>query len=521
MKLVPLLALSLIIGCAAPHCQQSQPETHRSLEIDCRQLAAIQTHLSIKSAVEYHNRYYCLFDCNPLRPVEYYNPKLQMLFSIDCKSLEYRLEDYPDELSHGSYDDLYVRHDTLFISTYGSWRENDYFFDTTQRRWVEIAKQSALVYEDDDYQVFDIDHGEWGDFTWFSNRHNGKQYVMDGNGFVRRIADTFFVVGTAHIASISTSQIAQSPTAPFSYREAADKYMFYNDPSFLINDSTPRFVKPNERFSLTGYNYFSSDKGDTLFIGSYVKGDTLFLLSKHFGNNALMYLDGNKPTLIDKQLDTCDIVLFHNSVRGFLQTDRLLLPFIKDETNMGLLDLRGRQCNTLDIHIAIDTLQHLQADPFIQTIKYLSDNWGKLKDSDLRKYEESIGGSFILSDPPTYEPRNGYFEDLGLRNCHVDWYIKTIDTLYTIETEYCIDNNTHLANAVFLDYMPHLNYRNRVYYSFDRRETKAAQTTALLKEQLNTLCGKAKSYSNYICWHYGPLTIWLYTRDNRLLIFAK
>ena len=518
MKFAPLFALFLIIGCAAPRCQQS-PETHRTLEVDCRQLVAIQSHLNIQNAVEYHNRYYCLFDCSQLRSLN--NSKSKLLFSIDCKTLEYRLEDYPDELRHGVYNDLYVRHDTLFISTYGSWHKYDYFFDTIQRRWIETEKQSALVYEDDDYQVFTIDQGEWGDFTWFSNKRNGNQYVMDGSGFVRRIADTFFVVGSAYIISVSTSQLEQSLTAPISYREAADKYMFYNDPAFLVNDSTPRFIEPRERFLLTDYNYFTPYEADTLFLGSYVADDTLFLLTKLFGNNALMYLDGNKPALIDKQLDSCDIIRYHNSIRGFLRTDRLLLPFSKDETAMGLYDFRGSRCNTLNIHIAVDTLQHLKADPLIQTIQYLSDNWGKLKDNDLRKYEESLGGSFILSDPPTYEPRNGYFEDLGLRNCHVDWFNKTIDTLYTIETEYCIDNTTHLANAVFFDYMPPLNYRNRVNYSFDRREAKAAQTTAMLKNQFNTLCGKAKAFSDYLEWHYGPLTIWLYTRDNRLLIFAK
>ena len=519
MRLATSFVLFLILGCTASNCQQLQPETHRALEINCRQLVAIQSHLNIQNAVEYHNRYYCLFNCSQLRPLN--NSKSKLLFSIDCKTLEYRLEDYPDELRHGVYNDLYVRHDTLFISTYGSWHQNDYFFDTTQRQWVETEKQSALVYEDNDYQVFTIDHGEWGDFTWFSNKHNGNQYVMPNDGFVRRIADTFFVVGSAYIISVSTSQLEQSLTAPISYREAADKYMFYNDPAFLVNDSTPRFIEHSERFLLTDYNYFTLYEADTLFLGSYVADDTLFLLTKLFDNNALMYLDGNKPTLIDKRLDSCDIILYHNSIRGFLQTDRLLLPFMKDKTTMGLFDLKGRQCNTLDIHIAVDTLQHLKADPFIQTIQYLSDNWGKLKDSDLRKYEESLGGSFILSDPPTYEPRNGYFEDLGLRNCHVDWFFKTIDTLFTIETEYCIDNNTHLAKAVFLDYMHPINYRDKTYISAESRERKEAQITANLKEQLDTLCGKAKSYEDYLEWHYSSLTIELYTRDNRILIYKK
>jgi hypothetical protein len=521
MRVAILFVVSFIIGCKASHCQQLQPETHRVLEIDLRQFATIQTHLNIITAVEYHNRHYCLFNFNQLRPIQ--NNKMKLLFSIDCKTLEYRLENYPDELelSLGVYDDLYVRHDTLFISTYGSWHKNDYFFDTIQRRWIETEKQSALIYEDDDYQVFTINHGEWGKFTWFSNKHNGNQYVMDDCGFVRRIDDTFFVVSRARISSVSTSQLAQSLTAPISYREAANKYMFYKDSAFLTNDSTPRFVNPIERFSLTDYNYFSRYEGDTLFIGSYIAGDTLFLLTKHFGNNVLMYLDGNKPTLIEKQLDSCDIVLYHNSIRGFLQTDRLLLPFIKDYANMGLLDFKGRQCNTLDIRIAVDTLRRLQTDPFIQTIKHLSDNWGRLKDSDLREYEESLGGSFIFSDPPSEEPRNGFFEDLGLRNCHVDWYFKTIDTLYTIETEYCIDNNTHLANAMFLDYMPPLNYRDRANHSSDRYELKNTQITALLKERLNALCGKAKTKKDRLCWHYGPLTIELYPRDNRILIYKK
>lgn len=515
MKLAPLIALSLVLGCTSSHCQQ--PETHRRLEIDCRQLLPPQTHLYLRNAVEYHNRYYCLIDCQPLC----YYSKSKLLLSIDSKTLEYRQEDYPDELCHGVYNDFYVRHDTLFVSAYGSWHKNDYFYDTAKRKWIETEKQTALVYEDNDYQVFTIDHGEWGDFTWFSLKRNGNQYVMDGSGFVRRIADTFFVTTEAEILAVTASQLAQSPTAPISYSEAESNYMFYDDPIFLYNDSIPRFVVPDVRFKSANYNWFFPQNADTLFQGSYVVGDTLFLLAKLHKRNALMYLDGNKPTLIEKQLDSCDIILQHNSIRGFLQTDRLLLPFIKEETTMGLYDFRGRQCNTLDIHIAVDTLQHLKADPFIQTIKHLSDNWGKLKDSDLREYEESLGGSFIISDPPSEEPRNGYFEDLGLRNCHVDWYLKTIDTLYTIETEYCIDNRTHLANPVFFDFMSPLIYRSKASTGTESRENKKAQTTAILKEQLNTLCGKAKSHNDRLKWRYGPLTIELYTRDNRILIYKK
>ncbi len=515
-----ILVLLAVFGCSENQSQVLIADSHRTLEINGTQLFAPQTHLSINNVVEYHNRYYCLFNCNTLWPIE--NSK--KMLSIDCQTLEYTWEDFPYELRHGYYDDIYVRHDSLFISVYGSWSQNDYYFDTSQRRWIEIAKQSALVYEDDDYQVFTIDHGEWGDFTWFSNRHNGNQYVMPGSGFVNRIADTFFVVWSAWITSVSTSQLEQSLTAPISYSEAAHRYMFYEDSAFFVNDTTLRFVAPDRRFVIANYNYFDfmSDGADTMFVGSFVVGDSLFLLAKYHGDNAIMSFDGHSPVFIEKVVDSCDFIKYHNSIRGFLRNDRLLLPYEKNETTMGLLDIKGRQHSTLDIHIAIDTIQHLRTDPFIQSIVYLADNWGALKDTDIRKKEENLGGAFILSDPPSAEPRNGYFKDLGFKECHVDWYLKTVDTLYSIESEYCIDNVMGDGRALLLDYMSPIYYNSGKNKFFSRNDSKKAAITAILKEKLNSLCGKPifwGSNNNYTVWRYGPLTIRLYPGDNRILIY--
>lgn len=521
-RLLFILSLLVVFGCSETKSQLLQADSHRTLEINGSQLFAPQTHLSIHSAVEYHDRYYCLINCNTLWPIEC----SKLLLSIDCQTLEYRWEEFPNNLRNGYYDDFYVRHDTLFISVYGSWSKNDYFFDTTQRRWVEIEKQSALVFEDDDYQIFTIDHGEWGDFTWFSNRHNGNQYVMPGSGFVRRVADTYYVVGPAWISAASTSQLEQSLTAPISYEEAAHRYMFYDDSAFFVDDTTLRFVIPDDRFVLANYNYFTFlyEGADTMFEGSFVVDDSLFLLAKYHGDNAIMFFDGHTPILVEKELDSCDFIRYTHNVRGFLRNDRLLLPFEKDETTMGLLDIRGRQFHTLDIHISIDTLQLLPTDPFIQTIEYLANNWGTLKDTVIRKKEESLGGAFILSDPPSAEPRNGYFKDLGLKDCHVDWFFKTVDTMYTIETEYCIDNITHDVRAVFCDYMSPVYYKNDNKRHFSSDDTKTEVITATLKEKLNSLCGKPKLFGinrDYTVWHYGPLTIRLYTGDNRILIYKE
>ena len=200
---VSLLAVVMAGAFTACSSVKRSVQNH-TVTLDLRERLGVQGRLKLHKATAYHGRYYCLYSYNSSFVGSGY-----MMEVVDKNSLAIE-EILPPETNGYHYcDDLFVRHDTLFYHVYGSWCDHDFFLDTLSRKWVPCAKSDHLIAEDDDYRVYAVDHGEWGQATWFVNRATGLEYVVWGTGDVRR-----FRALQRHVRRPSATVRPKTPMTP-------------------------------------------------------------------------------------------------------------------------------------------------------------------------------------------------------------------------------------------------------------------------------------------------------------------
>lgn len=73
------------------------------------------------------------------------------------------------------YYDLFVKNDTVFVLDYYN---HDTYFINDNFDFVEAKRADDLIYQDSNYYVTSIDHGEWGGTTWFIDKQNKKEYEL-------------------------------------------------------------------------------------------------------------------------------------------------------------------------------------------------------------------------------------------------------------------------------------------------------------------------------------------------------
>ena len=187
--LMAVLAVFSLVGAVGCSSGESAVEGERAVMLDLREELPPQTEVQLVAAVEYHGRYYCLFDYD----ASFILKRESLFYAIDAGTLEVTRLAAPTSGHHYS-DHLFVLHDTLFLDLRDSWEDHDYYFDTANNQWVECPEVEDVVYEDDDYCVYGINNGEFGQVTWFRDRRSGHEYALMDLGAVRRVGDTFYIV---------------------------------------------------------------------------------------------------------------------------------------------------------------------------------------------------------------------------------------------------------------------------------------------------------------------------------------
>lgn len=521
-----MFAVVTTVGCGGG---KGPSEREGRVVLDVASQLGAHAWIYLERATEYHGRYYCVFSHDCLFPKE----DGQFFLAIDKGSHEVTQLPWPKEAT-SYYDDLFVRHDTLFLDLYGSWEEYDFYFDSKTSQWVACPELDDLVYEDADYRVYMMDHGEFGEVMWFEERRSGHEYGLLGIGDVRRVGDTFFVVSPYVVLGITTGQLAAMPPSMTDHRrvEKEDYYIasYYHKVSWIKGDTVYRHRH------YTGWEEWTGERYDTVITGSVVSGDSLLLVVDKPDGTALMRIEGGAGKMSAVQEHSAGRLpaerlrtvrplgeRYHtsrhaHSGRDMIQIDRLLMPFQRDVFTMGLLDIEGDRVEVIEIGHNIDTLVPQPSDGLETMLVYLRDHWNDLTDSVICRFEQSLGG--CLLGPESIE-RNGYFMDAGFREGHhIEYYYKLVDTLYCLETEYCVHDGDGRVKALFMDVSEPMPYhKGNLHYYYERRKEFERQVHERMLSRLDALCGAHRSRGDEFLWRFGPLTITCYSRDNRMLIY--
>lgn len=510
LLLLVLLVLAVVgtVGCSPSgvgECEWTLTSTETLVPM--RDKVAVHTDVDLSRVAAYHGRYYCLFSYSGLFPMNHD----VLMYVIDSEGNV--VEWMPMPMERVGYDDLFVRHDTLFFSRYGSWEKEDLYFDTVGRQWKGCPKVDDMIWEDEDYRVYTMDNGEFGQWTWFEQRATGREYVMEGVGDVHRARDTYYIVEGTLVLTLTLDQLAAS--------EPSDEKRQATDTSYSaipMHRMQPDTLYRDSRYD--PFAYWLGIQYDTLIRASLVDDQGLLLLVDLPQTTALMRVGDSNRLLTEFELgERFPVSIWHNSVRGMSMGGHRVLPFGDGNGRYGVLDIGDRQVKVLEIRHDVDTLPVLTDDGLETLLPFLAENLGRVTDSGMRTFERRIGGTLL--GPESIE-RNGYFRDVGFNDGHhIDWYYQRVDTLYLLETEMCVRDSDKMVVAVFMDMMrPEPYYgKNGRCEDYEERQQREERLQAMMTRRLEDLCGKPRRKGDELHYRLGPLTVIYYTGSDRMLIF--
>ncbi|MDL2313161.1 hypothetical protein LJC68_09840, partial [Bacteroidales bacterium OttesenSCG-928-B11] len=149
-------------------------------------------------ALKYQNKYYVLFKQQILK---YGGYGRRWLYIFSGGKIE-KIVDFPEKLKT-VYLDFYVKNDSIILKPY--MEKQIYFLDIQNSAWIEIDKTDDLIFEDEEYQVYSLDFGEWGGKTWFVDKESGIQYLIEATTpLVNKIQSIYYLTNSFRVLKIES-----------------------------------------------------------------------------------------------------------------------------------------------------------------------------------------------------------------------------------------------------------------------------------------------------------------------------
>jgi len=195
-------------------------------------------------ALKYHNKFYILFE----QQIFEYGDYGKRLYIFSNGKVE-KVIDLPERTEVG-YLDFFVKNDSIILKPYKS--KQDYYFDTQNFIWKEIAKVDDLIFEDDKFYIYSLDFGEWGGIIWFKEKNTGNEYYVEGSTpLVNRVDTTYYLTTFYEVLKIENPLQLNKCNFDVLYENferRGKEYYRYGDPvgySIIYNDTTHPYFTPN------------------------------------------------------------------------------------------------------------------------------------------------------------------------------------------------------------------------------------------------------------------------------------
>ncbi len=166
----------------------------------------------------------------------------------------------PDKLQTFYYD-LYLKNDTIFTTEY--YNQNTFYLNNN--KWIETKKAIDLFYQDDKYNVYSLDFGEWGGVTWFSDKKSSEQFEFAASHpIINKLKDVYFVTLANKVLKIQNPSEMQSSKEPYDYKKAVLKENYFRQGSYFLKGTETIFEDKdddyfNEKFSFAT-SFIAKDK---------------------------------------------------------------------------------------------------------------------------------------------------------------------------------------------------------------------------------------------------------------------
>lgn len=394
------LCIVLLSGCCGTTPQNTPPLrgfriTADTIRSDVTGCVRPFSRLDLTHAVKYRGKYYCIFSEQNMIT---HSPK-QLILAI---SEEGKVEwlDAPDsKMLFTTYLDLFVRDDRLLLKFDIS--GETYRFDPETRKWVKTEEADDVIYEDDDYVATYLDFGEWGETTWFRNKHTGKEYELSSSGaVVNRVGDAYYITDDYQILKIDDPTELEPCTPGRYYRSVKEKYAgnkFYTTyysqagaelvygswfkPSIreILLNPRPPVLSVISSFVRNGKLFHLWQEGDALYVAELRDRKMVPLLPV---KGRMSFSDARNSYRCRIQRDGSQLLHFHTSGRHLF----------------GVMELSPSGIRTHFLKLHAEPVKPLGTDRFAELFGLICSDIDSLPVSGVYAFEKRIGGVAMRPD---------------------------------------------------------------------------------------------------------------------------
>ena len=491
-------------------------EPHDSIVFDLTEYAMPASDIELADVVKANDRYYCLF-VEKSRTHWEHRPDILMCYSSNKR------EPYQIPLPESGREPMgiFQRRDTLFLQIgYDGFEQKYYFLNKKDNTWKPFAASSSFIdnkYDDKDWAVRYVEHGEFGDAMWFIDKASPNEYAFVGlSGKVHRIDTTFYIVGRTRVFELMDPSIGFQCDSTTVYSNARDAVLLAHL-FFEADYSLPVSISPVVK-------YDNEDDPDFIGVSDYAAADTLILGSFQADGRLHCLMDTPSSTVLARW-DGYQMSVLHEFpkyVRLFCHTyaDALLALGKSGEGRYDLYEI-GKAGNTLLRLCYKHGLEPVEQDGFEALLSYILEHWGNLYYKDIVEVEKVLGAKESSKNRDSgrnnYPPRDAFAPN---ETYHIDVLTKKVKDELMMQSEYWISDSDSSIPAAFFEWE---NMGSYWQPSFDRK-AKAREIASIITR----LCGSGTTVAQtdrkqgYTEWSFESLTLRLYSNHNlRLVLFRS
>lgn len=552
-----IMTLLLFLAIAIPVQAQQFKVVEDTIWINAADYISPISEFTMKWSAKYHGFYFCIFKDQQIYDHWIWRNRL-LVISEDRKDIvEVSL---PKDFQGNYYGDLFVRHNTLYLSPYHLRNEQGgYYFDMDTWQWIPVEVVSNVIYDDDLYSVAVVDVGEWGAYTWFMEKKMSyvdtrystpqissdiwesstsvtvkpaypefketvRQYIMPGklSRIIKKDSVYYFIRGSKVDTLISLKGKAQMCENNHTYEAVVrDGYKYlYSLGSWKSPDSLSTAPVPT-LFHFTGRedkdNWWGKKSYDTVFSNAFLTNGDIYYLVNTKKKTYIAQLEDGK---LLNRFDFGHRYHFFQWIDCFRgdnpAPNRCFEQFKENKNSYGVLEIQDTLIHICHIIHNQDSLSYIGTDNIKPLLQFLLNNLDHLTLSQIDSVEKALQAT---CQGEFRELANNYFPKSTQTNKFgkISYYT-VVDSKKTLSVDYCVHKSDSVVRGVFFEWLKTNSYNSDTRSSGTMANVK--QKHAQVRQILTRLTGKepvqAGKESKYLMWTYHNITVELY--DNGRMV---
>lgn len=333
----------------------------------------------IGQIIEFNNRYYCFVE----RDNPYSSKSFRDFYVLSLDgTIEFKTE-VSEEMNTGYYNDLFITNDSILLKDY--YDHITFYFKTETLEWEKIKEVDDLIYEDNNFTVYYLNFGEWGNIVWFKDKTTQKEYEL-ASSFpkIHKIDSVYYLTNGRNVLEIKDPRKLK----------LCDTNYYYEKVEKLEWSQGSNSLKGAEILFQDTSSWYDSN----FYIAtSFLNHDSLFCLCVDSSSTYIGFVDSMKMHPIKIVGTGLNIFRRSNSYRGNQnQIKSQLLPFLSnDRKRKGLIEIDNNIIRVIDV-INLDSAKIIGEHNADKTFQYLAnyhiENFDKLSLPKLDSIVPIYGG---------------------------------------------------------------------------------------------------------------------------------